>query len=158
MQFEAELTEELRARYGVTETWGWVMPHVVRWSECDLFGHVNHAAYFTWFEDIRTFGFEADGLPRMTRTTPGTSIVDLQMRYAKPLHYADEVLVTGRVLEIRTTSFTMEYGVWRDGLVAMCRTVLVLMINATGEKVPIPDPIRLRWTTRDGARDARAPR
>jgi len=156
MQFEDGLSDATRARYGVEGEWGWVLPHVVRWSECDLFGHVNHAAYFPWFEDIRTFGFEADGLPRMTRDSPGTSIVDLQMRYAKALHYADEILVTGRVVEIRTTSFTMEYGVWRQGLAALCRTVLVLMINSTGAKVPIPDEIRRRWTLRDGARDARA--
>ncbi len=155
MLFEPELTEALRARYGVDGDWGWVLPHVVRWSECDMLGHANHAAYFPWFEDIRTFGFEADGLGRMSAATPGTAIVDLQMRYAKAIYYRDEILVTGRVIEMRTTSFTMEYGVWRDGLMALCRTALVLMITATGEKIPLPDTVRQLWTTRDGAKDGR---
>lgn len=152
---ENGLTDVLRARFGVEGNWGWAMPHTVRWCECDMLGHANHAAYFTWFEDIRTFGFERDGLEPMSATTPGTSIVDLQMRYARALYYRDDILVTGRVLEMRNTSFTMEYGVWRDGLMATCRSVLVLMINATGEKVPLPDGLRTLWTDRDGAKDAR---
>lgn len=156
MLMDMKLTDAQRARFGVEGEWGWAMPHVVRWCECDMLGHANHAAYFTWFEDIRTFGFEADGMEPMTASTPGTSIIDLSMRYARALYYRDEILVTGRVLEMRTTSFTMEYGVWRDGLMATCRTVLVLMINATGAKVPIPDSLRQLWSQRDGAVDARS--
>jgi len=156
MIFELGLSDAARERYGVEGEWGWFLPHVVRWCECDMLGHANHAAYFPWFEDIRTFGFEADGLAPMTATTPGTSIVDLQIRYARALYYRDAIMVTGRVVEMRTTSFTMEYGVWRGGLAAFSRAVLVLMINATGQKVPIPEELRALWTARDGARDARA--
>jgi acyl-CoA thioesterase FadM len=49
----------------------------------------------------------------------------------------------------------MEYGVWRRGLCAQGRAALILVVNATGEKTPLPDPLRRAMLTRDpGAREA----
>jgi hypothetical protein len=46
----------------------------------------------------------------------------------------------------------MEYAVWRDGLVAACTARLVIMVNATGERVPIPPGVREAIVARDGVR------
>jgi len=43
----------------------------------------------------------------------------------------------------------MEYAVWRDGLCALGRAVLILVINETGEKTPLPPELRERILARD---------
>jgi acyl-CoA thioesterase FadM len=39
--------------------------------------------------------------------------------------------------------------VWRDGLCALGRAVLILVVNTTGEKTPIPRELRERILARD---------
>ena len=43
----------------------------------------------------------------------------------------------------------MEYAVWRDGLCALGRAVLILVINETGEKTPLPPELRKGILARD---------
>jgi acyl-CoA thioesterase FadM len=47
----------------------------------------------------------------------------------------------------------MEYAVWRDGLCALGRAVLILVVNATGEKTPLPDELRERILAREPGLD-----
>jgi len=42
----------------------------------------------------------------------------------------------------------MEYAVWRDGLCALGRAVLILVVSATGEKTPLPPELRERILAR----------
>ena len=32
----------------------WWMPVASRWSDCDAYGHVNNAVYYTWFDTSLT--------------------------------------------------------------------------------------------------------
>lgn len=43
----------------------------------------------------------------------------------------------------------MEYAVWHEGLCALGRAVLILVVNATGEKKPLPPQLRERILTRE---------
>jgi acyl-CoA thioester hydrolase len=140
------------AEFGVEPGWGFGIRHRVRWSEVDPFAHANHAAYLEWFEEARNRYFEAVGLPPLSRSTPGPVMVRLEVDYRKPLGYGDRVLVTARTRAMRRTSLTMEYAVWRDGLVAACTARVVLVVNATGERVPVPAAVREAIVARDGAR------
>src|SRR5947199_124291 len=90
------------------------------------------------------------GLP-LSPDTPGPVIAETSIRYHRPLVYADEILVTARTVRLGRTSFEMEYAVWRDGLCALGRAVLILVINATGEKAPLPPDLRERILARDPA-------
>ena len=77
-------------------------------------------------------------------------MMSLETRYRLPLAYHDPVFVTARVKSMRRTSFVMEYAAWGpSGCACTCTAVLVLMINATGEKVAIPDPVRNAIRTLD---------
>ena len=76
-------------------------------------------------------------------------IAETSIRYHRPLVYADEILVTPRTVRLGRTSFEMEYAVWRDGLCALGRAVLILVVNATGEKTPLPPDLRERILARD---------
>jgi acyl-CoA thioester hydrolase len=137
------------ARFGVEPGWSFAIPHRVRWGECDPFGHANHRAYFEWFEEARNRYLEAVGLAALSPNTPGPVIAETGIRYHRPLVYADEILVTARTVRLGHTSFEMEYAVWRDGLCALGRAVLILVVNATGEKTPLPPELRERVLARD---------
>jgi acyl-CoA thioester hydrolase len=139
-----ELSTQARARFGVEPGWRFATCHRVRWSECDPFGHANHRAHFEWFEEARNCYLEAVGLPALSPATPGPVIAETGIRYHRPLAYGDEVLVTARTIRLGHTSFEMEYAVWRDGLCALGRAVLILVVNATGKKTPIPPELRAR--------------
>jgi acyl-CoA thioester hydrolase len=145
----AELT-----RFGVEPAWRFAIRHRVRWSECDPFGHANHRAYFEWFEEARNRYLETAGLRALSAVTPGPVMAETGIRYFRPLAYGDEILVTARTVRLGRTSFEMEYAVWRHGLCAQGRAVLILVVNATGEKTPLSEALRRAIVARDpGARD-----
>ncbi len=143
--------------YGVEPGWSFAIRHRVRWSECDPFGHANHRAYFEWFEEARNRYLEAVGLTALSPNLPGPVIAETSIRYHRPLAYGDEILVSARTTRLGHTSFEMEYAVWRDGLCAIGRAVLILVINATGEKTPLSHELRESILARDTcAREAGA--
>jgi acyl-CoA thioester hydrolase len=153
-----EVTPDQRARFAVATGWSFALAHRVRWSECDPFGHASHRAYFEWFEEARNRYLETVGLGTLAAARPGPVIAETGIRYHRPLAYGDDVLVTARTVRLGRTSFEMEYAAWRQGLVATGRAVLILMINTTGEKVPLPAELRRQIRARDPeARDGAAP-
>ena len=150
---EADAAE--RARFGVEAGWSFAIGHRVRWSECDPFGHANHRAYFEWFEEARNRYLEAVGLAALSAGTPGPVIAETGIRYDRPLAYGDEILVSARTVRLGHTSFEMEYAVWHDGLCALGRAALILVVNATGEKTLLPPALRRAMLARDpDAREA----
>ena len=147
----SEPDAEEHARFGVEPGWAFALRHRVRWSECDPFGHANHRAYFEWFEEARNRYLEAVGLGRLAVDIPGPVMAETSIRYRRPLAYGDDILVTARTLRLGNTSFEMGYAAWRGGLVAEGRAVLILVVNATGEKVPLSDELRRRMRVLDPA-------
>jgi acyl-CoA thioester hydrolase len=82
------------------------------------------------------------GLPPLSADTPGPVIAEARIRYYRPLTYAEEILVAARTVRLGRTSFEMEYTVWKKGLAAEGKAVLILVVNATGEKSPLPPTLR----------------
>ncbi|HET6520964.1 MAG TPA: acyl-CoA thioesterase [Geminicoccaceae bacterium] len=137
------LREADRARFGVDEPgWACAIRAEVRWCDVDAFGHANHLSFLNWFQDARNAYLELVGLPRLSATTPGPVLTRVEARYLRPLAYADRLLVTARTASLRRRSFVMEYAAWREGCRARCSALCVLMINATGEKTPVPEGVR----------------
>jgi acyl-CoA thioester hydrolase len=129
-------------RFGVPSPWWFAIRHRIRWSECDPFRHANHRAYLEWFEEARNRYLERMGLPPLSADTPGPVIAEARICYHRPLTYAEEILVAARTVRLGRTSFEMEYAVWKEGLAAEGTAVLILVINATGEKAPLPPGLR----------------
>ncbi|MBD0271901.1 MAG: acyl-CoA thioesterase [Acetobacteraceae bacterium] len=131
------------AGFGVEGHWPVLKRHRIRWAECDMYAHVNHAAYLTLCEDLRVAHWVSLG-GRFEPGEAGPVVARLEARYLRPLGFDDEVALTLRPGAMRRTSFTQEYAVWRGGLAFSCKAVLVLVRHGTGERVPItPEARRL---------------
>jgi acyl-CoA thioester hydrolase len=84
-----------------------VHPIEVRFRDCDAMGHVNHAVYFTYFEQCRLLFWRAlTGKPN-----PLTSIIlaHAECDYRAPAHFGDRLEVRTRLAAIGRSSVTMTY-------------------------------------------------
>lgn len=89
----------------------------VRWSDMDVYGHVNNARVVTLLEEARTELLFGEGVRRGAQSlTSGVIVVELAVRYRSPLVYsAEPVQVALWVSELRGASFTLEYAVSETG-------------------------------------------
>ena len=85
----------------------------VRWSDMDVYGHVNNARVVTLLEEARTellFG-EANQHGAQSLAN-GVVVVELMVRYRQPLVYSvNPVRVRLWVSELRAASFALDYVV-----------------------------------------------
>lgn len=125
--------------------------HIIRWSECDLYGHVNHAAYLTLFEDLRVAQWRDWTGASIALHLPGPVVAQIEARYLRAVGFADVVHLSCRVASFRRTSFIQEYLLEKDGE-ACCtgRAVCVITRQDSGEKVPIWADLRAAMLA-DGA-------
>ena len=112
----------------------------VRFRDCDAMGHVNHAVYFTYFEQCRlTFWREVTGAP-----SPHTRVIIARAEcdYRSPAHFGDELEIRLRVGDIGRSSFTLAYDIISaasERLVASGKTVMVSYDYDAGSSTPLPD-------------------
>lgn len=85
----------------------------VRWSDMDVYGHVNNARVVTLLEEARTELLFNEGAKRGAETlAEGVVVVELRVRYRQPLAYsARPVRVRLWVSELRAASFALDYVV-----------------------------------------------
>jgi acyl-CoA thioester hydrolase len=123
--------------------WTLRLPHRIRWSECDPYGHVNHAAYLTLFEDLRVAHWQALTGAALSPALPGPVVAQIEARYLHAVGFDDAVEIACRVIRFGQTSYVQEYALLRDG-VACCTATAVLVVVRDGAKVPLSDAWRAR--------------
>jgi len=107
-------------------------------------GHVNHAVYFTYFEQCRlTFCREVTGA-----ANPHTRVIIARAEcdYRSPANFGDEVEVRLRVCELGRSSFVLEYEIVRpedERVLASAKTVMVSYNYAAGRSVSLPQETRI---------------
>jgi len=119
------------------------MPIRVRYPECDPMGFVHHGVFATWFEMgrsemMRAGGFTYRSLEESGRLLP---VVEINIRYRKPAHYDDELVLVSKMVDVTRAKIIFEYELYRDGtLLATGRTVNAC-IDRDGRLLPVPDEI-----------------
>jgi acyl-CoA thioester hydrolase len=116
---------------------------VVRFRDCDAMGHVNHAVYFTYFEQCRlTCWREVTGAP-----SPHTRVIIARAEcdYRAPAHFGDELEIRMRVGDVGRSSFGLLYVIVNvvDGrTLAEGKTVMVSYDYNASKSLPLPDETR----------------
>ncbi|WP_168702736.1 acyl-CoA thioesterase [Gordonia paraffinivorans] len=100
---------------GIATADGYVVEVPVRWSDMDVYQHINHARMVTLLEEARIPWLFLDGRP----TAPlrdGCLVADLHVRYQAQLRHSEGPLkVTMYVERLRAVDFTVGYEVRAAG-------------------------------------------
>ena len=104
----------------------------VRYCETDRMSVAHHGSYVAWFEEARTEWMRSRGKTYRDMEDAGflLQIVDMQIRYLRPIDYDDEILIHVSVKERAKASFTLAYEVRRaddGGLTTTGSTKLACM-------------------------------
>ena len=90
---------------------------VVRFAETDAQGVAHNAAYLVWFEVARIdyLARHAHGYRHIQEQGYEAVTIESHVRYLRPVHFDDRLVVHARCCDIRGARFRYEYAVTRDG-------------------------------------------
>jgi acyl-CoA thioester hydrolase len=117
-------------------------PIELRFSDLDIYGHVNSVVYFSYLETARVKLFK-DFFKELTDKQIFTLVARAECDYKIPILLGDELIVSVVVSRIGTSSFDLEYRLHdgREKTYATARTTLVCFDNAKKVTVQVPDCI-----------------
>lgn len=116
----------------------------MRWTDCDLLGHVNNAKFIEFAQDARIRFFAESSTIEWGREY-SLVVRHMDVDYERPLFLkSSPILVDISVLKIGNTSFTLRHDICdKDGnLAARVDAVLVGFDNKTNSKLQLTDEIR----------------
>jgi acyl-CoA thioester hydrolase len=132
-------TAQLRADFG------YHLPIATRWSDNDIYGHVNNVVYYSYF-DTTVNGWLMEATGTDIRLLPAIGVVaETGCRFLAPLSFPDLVVAGLRLRRLGTSSVTYEIGLFRgdeDTPAGLGHFVHVYVDSATRRPVPVPDLIR----------------
>jgi acyl-CoA thioester hydrolase len=99
----------------------------LRWSDMDVYGHVNNARFLTLYEEARVdLMFKGARERGLTSFEAGIVISRHETDYLRPVDYGDPVRIEMWVEEIRSSRFTIAYELLDGGdLASRARSVCV---------------------------------
>ena len=130
---------EARARYSYFAA----IP--TRWMDNDVYGHVNNALYYSFFDTVINRYLIAEGGLDIARGGTIGLCVESRCRYRKPIAFPDDVDAGLRVAKVGRSSVTYEVGIFargEDEAAAEGSFVHVFVDRETRRSTPIPEPLR----------------
>ena len=115
-------------------------PIELRFSDLDLYGHVNSVVYFSYLETARLRLFRGYYL-ELAEKRIFTLVAHAECDYRIPILFGDKLLVSVVVARIGATSFDLDYRL-HDGAeitYATARTTIVCFDNENKVTVPVPE-------------------
>lgn len=114
----------------------------LRFSDLDLYGHVNSVVYFTYLETARVKLFK-EFFSELTEKHIFTLVARAECDYKLPILFGDELIVTVTMPRIGNSSFDIEYTLHdsKDKVYATARTTLVCFDNVQKVTVAVPECI-----------------
>jgi acyl-CoA thioester hydrolase len=118
----------------------------VQWGEQDPLGHVNHVAYFRWYESARIAYFLRIGLMDLHETERiGPILASVANDYRRQITYPDTVHVGVRITRIGRSSLGMEHKIISQNdlvIAAEGTSTLVVFDYQTNKSHAVPARIR----------------
>ena len=128
-----------RADYGI------FYPISTRWSDNDVYGHVNNVTYYSYFDTAANrYLIEEGGLDISDGAIVGY-VVSSGCEYHAPITYPEPIEAGLRVDRLGSSSVQYGLGIFRSGVdqaVAHGHFVHVFVDRAANKSVPIPGPLR----------------
>ncbi len=116
-----------------------------RWMDNDVYGHVNNATYYSYFDTVVNEHLVRAGDLDIQRAPVIGVVVETSCRFHRSLSFPQTVDAGLRVAKLGTTSVTYEIGLFGaedDRPAATGRFVHVWVERATQQPTPVPERIR----------------
>ena len=112
----------------------------VRFSECDMYGHVNNATYLSFLEHARVQLLEDIALPLNTLTRQGIFlyIVKVAIEYKKAAALGDELDIVTFYAKKARTGGTFRQIVYRENDVVADALVKWVCVDREGKPIRVP--------------------
>jgi acyl-CoA thioester hydrolase len=113
----------------------------VRFAETDAMGIVHHSRYLLYLEEARVAYLRHIGRPYPEWRAAGinATVVEVHLRYVKPLRFDDEFDVHVSLAEVGRTTFQMAYLVQRDGDSCVTGVTAHGLIDDAGRPMRLPE-------------------
>ena len=127
------------------EEYGYVQPVSSRWMDNDLYGHVNNAHYYSFFDTVvNRYLIEVGGLDIHRGPVVGY-VVASACEYFAPVAYPELLEVGMRVDKLGSSSVTYGVALFRAGdAVARAAGTMVHVFVDRASSQPTPIPAALR--------------
>ena len=116
-----------------------------RWSDNDIYGHVNNVVYYSWFDTaVNTLLIERGALDIHQGGTVGF-VVETQCNYFAPLAFPQIVDAGIRVTHAGSSSVRYEIGLFAEGAEAAAAQghfVHVYVDRVTNRPVKLPEALQ----------------
>lgn len=120
-------------------------PISTRWSDNDIYGHVNNVTYYSYFDTAANrYLIEEGGLDISDGTIVGF-VVNSGCQYHAPITYPEGIEAGVRVDKLGNSSVQYGIAIFRDGeeqAAAHGHFVHVFVERAANKSVPIPENLR----------------
>jgi acyl-CoA thioester hydrolase len=125
--------------------YAWFRPVTTRWMDNDVYGHVNNAHYYSYFDTvINQYLIERGRLDLHSSPVVGF-VVSSSCDFFRPVAYPDPLEVGLRVDRIGSSSVHYQVALFAagdDAARAAGKVVHVFVDRAASAPVPIPAPLR----------------
>jgi len=112
-----------------------------RWSDNDVYGHVNNSVYYHWFDTVVNNWLIEAGLLDIAAGDPIGLVVETSCRYAAPISYPEPVEIGLALAKLGNSSVTYQLGAFRpeqDEAAAEARFTHVYVGRDDRRPVPLP--------------------
>lgn len=123
----------------------WFTAITTRWSDNDVYGHVNNVIYYSYFDSVANrYLIDAGGLDIHAGETVGL-VVNSGCDYHAPVAYPDALEGALRVDRLGSSSVQYGIGIFREGDDKACAngTFTHVFVDRESHR-PVPIPPRLR--------------
>jgi acyl-CoA thioester hydrolase len=121
------------------------LPVVTRWMDNDVYGHVNNAHYYSFFDSaVNRYLIERGGLDIQHGATVGY-VVSSACDYFGPVAYPEPLEVGLRVERLGNSSVHYALALFRAGGEEACAAgtmVHVFVDRTSGRPAPLPEQLR----------------
>lgn len=115
----------------------------IRFSDIDIYAHVNSVVYFSYMETARVKMFR-DAYQELTEQGILLLVGRAECDYRIPILLDDTVIVTSWISRIGTTSFDLDYRIHDNGdrVFATGRTSMVCFDKGGNMATPVPECLK----------------
>lgn len=120
----------------------------IRFSETDMFGHMNNVSPFIYFEEARIEYFKNVGIFNDLEEQQTIPVVaDLQCDYVKQIFFGEIIKLFVKVNSFGNSSLDLHYmALKEDGEVCLTgRGTMVNVDRMTGKALPIPENVKQKF-------------